>query len=170
METGRRIYGGVKDECVKSIVGNNFYICCVNRANLCRLSGILGCDNAPCRGFYINICSILISVFMLKERFYGGFMNKNVWWAWAIQNTISVICWVVLAIVSNKWWVALFGLLFISGFKQVQKHCRVCDKCGKHSPYADNYNEALNKAKEAGWIHYVDGNKDYCPDCQKEGI
>ena len=32
---------------------------------------------------------------------------------------------------------------------------------------ADNYNDALDKAKEAGWIHYVDGNKDYCPDCQE---
>ena len=26
--------------------------------------------------------------------------------------------------------------------------------------------EALDKAKAAGWVHYVDGNKDYCPDCQ----
>ena len=43
----------------------------------------------------------------------------------------------------------------------------VCDKCGKHSPDADSHNEALDKAKEAGWIHCVDGNKDYCPDCQK---
>jgi hypothetical protein len=44
---------------------------------------------------------------------------------------------------------------------------RVCDGCGKHSPYANSYNEALDKAKEAGWIHYVDGNRDYCPECAK---
>lgn len=95
-------------------------------------------------------------------------MNKNGLWAWAIKNSISVICWVVLAIVFNKWWVALFGLLFVSGFTTEVKHryFRVCDKCGKRSPYADNYNEALDKAKESGWIHYADGNKDYCPDCQ----
>ena len=29
------------------------------------------------------------------------------------------------------------------------------------------FNEAFDKAKEAGWVHYVDGNKDYCPECAK---
>ena len=28
---------------------------------------------------------------------------------------------------------------------------RICDKCGKHSPIADNYNDALKFAKENGW-------------------
>ena len=95
-------------------------------------------------------------------------MNKGAIWAWAIKNSICVICWTVLAIIFNKWWIALFGVLFISSLKtvSVNKKCRVCDKCGKYSPYADNHNEALDKAKEAGWIHCVDGNKDYCPDCQ----
>ena len=87
-------------------------------------------------------------------------------WAWTIKNSICVICWAVLAIVFNKWWIALFGLLFISSLQTKHKFYRVCDKCGKHSPYADNYNEALKKAKEAGWIHYEDGDKDYCSDCQ----
>lgn len=41
-----------------------------------------------------------------------------------------------------------------------------CDKCGKHSEYADSYDAALDKAKKAGWIHYADGNKDYCPECR----
>ena len=89
-------------------------------------------------------------------------------WAWAIKNSISVICWVVLAIASNKWWVALFGVFFISGLEQIRKYCRVCDKCGKHSPYADSRSEALKIAKRAGWIHYVDGNRDYCPDCKED--
>ena len=94
-------------------------------------------------------------------------MNKSAYWAWAIKNSICVICWVVLAIVFNKWCIALFGASFMSDLQTKHKSYRVCDKCGKHSPYADNYNDALDKAKEAGWIHYVDGNKDYCPDCQK---
>lgn len=94
-------------------------------------------------------------------------MNKSVYWAWAIKNSICVICWVALAIIFNKWWIALFGCLFLSQVQTQHKSYRVCDKCGKHSPYADNYNDALDKAKEAGWIHYVDGNRDYCPDCQK---
>ncbi len=93
-------------------------------------------------------------------------MNKSAWWAWAIKNIVCVVAWVVLAIVFNKWWIALFGALFISGLKTSVGKYRICDKCGKHSPYAESHNEALDKAKEAGWVHYVDGDKDYCPDCQ----
>lgn len=93
-------------------------------------------------------------------------MSKSAWWAWAIKNIVCVIAWVVLAIVFNKWWIALFGALFISGVKTNIGKYRICDKCGKHSPYAESHNEALDKAKAAGWIHYVEGDKDYCPDCQ----
>jgi hypothetical protein len=98
-------------------------------------------------------------------------MNKSAWWAWAIKNSICTICWVVLAIVFNKWWIALFSLLFLSSLQsspQTKKYYRFCDKCGKHSEYADSYNEALDKAKKAGWIHYVEGNKDYCPECKNK--
>lgn len=93
-------------------------------------------------------------------------MNKNAWWAWAIKNSVCVICWTCIAIVFDKWWIIFFSLLFISEIKTVYSHCRICDKCGKHSPYAESYNEALDKAKEAGWMHEVEGNKDYCPNCQ----
>lgn len=93
-------------------------------------------------------------------------MSKDVLWAWAIKNSIAVLAWVALAVIFNKWWIALFGLLFMSDLKTTHKSYRVCDSCGKHSPYADSYNEALDKAKEVGWVHYVEGNKDYCPDCQ----
>ena len=95
-------------------------------------------------------------------------MDKKFLWAWAIKNSICVICWTVLAIIFHKWWIALFGLLFISGFQTQCKTYRICDKCGKHSPYADSYDEALEKAKKAGWVQ--DGNKDYCPDCQETEI
>lgn len=95
--------------------------------------------------------------------------DKNTIWAWAIKNSICVICWTVLAIVFNKWWIAFFATLFLSGLSTSVGRCRVCDGCGKHSPYADSYNEALDKAKEAGWVHYTEGNKDYCPECQHNG-
>jgi hypothetical protein len=95
-------------------------------------------------------------------------MNKNLIWAWAIKNIVDVLAWVALAIVFNKWWIALFTILFVSGLETKHKSYRVCDGCGKHSPYADTYNEALDRAKEAGWAHIVEGNKDYCPDCRKE--
>lgn len=96
-------------------------------------------------------------------------MEKHAWWAWAIKNSIAVLTWASLAIIFGIWWIALFGLLFLNGFttKEIQKHYRVCDKCGKRSPYANNYNEALDKAKEADWLHIVNGNKDYCPDCKE---
>ena len=93
-------------------------------------------------------------------------MDKNTLYIWAAKNSIALIAWVVLAIVFNKWWIALFAALFMSSLETKYKNYRVCDKCGKHSPYADNYNEALDKAKKAGWAHHVEGNKDYCPDCQ----
>ena len=94
-------------------------------------------------------------------------MNKGIMWAWAIKNSICVICWTALAIIFSKWWIALFGLLFMSGLQTSVGKYRVCDKCGKHSPYADSHNEVLNKARAAGWVHYVDGDKDYCPDCKE---
>jgi len=94
-------------------------------------------------------------------------MNKSIIWAWAIKNSICVICWTVLAIVFHQWWIAFFSALFLSGLKTNIGNYRVCDGCGKHSPYADSYNDALDKAKAAGWVHHVDGNKDYCPNCQR---
>lgn len=53
-------------------------------------------------------------------------MNKNTVWAWAIKNSVCVICWTVLAIIFNKWWIALFGLLFMN-----ELHTK---------PHADSYN------------------------------
>ncbi len=95
-------------------------------------------------------------------------MNKTLIWAWAIKNSIAIICWTALAIAFNKWWIALFCVLFLSDLQTKHKSYRICDGCGKHSSYADSYNEALEKAKDEGWLHCVEGNKDYCPDCRKE--
>jgi hypothetical protein len=77
---------------------------------------------------------------------------------------VIIICWVALAIVFSKWWIALFALLFMTS--TVHKYYRICDMCGKHSEYANTYNEALDKAKVAGWLHIAESDKDYCPDCQ----
>lgn len=93
-------------------------------------------------------------------------MDKNILWAWVVKNSVCVICWSILAIVFNKWWIALFGLLFISSLHTKPVHYRVCDECGQHSEYAETYDEALEKAIENGWVHYEHGNKDYCPNCK----
>lgn len=41
-------------------------------------------------------------------------MSKHMIWAWAVKNSISTICWTALAIFFGKWWIALFGVLFLS--------------------------------------------------------
>ena len=93
-------------------------------------------------------------------------MNNKILWPTVVYNSINIICWTVLAVIFNKWWVIFFAVLFMDISTKV--YYRFCDKCGKHSPYANSYNEALKKAQDAGWVHYVDGNRDYCPDCQRE--
>ena len=94
-------------------------------------------------------------------------MNNGIYLAWAFKNSVSLICWTILAIKSNTWWIALFALCFMSSLQTNIAKYRLCDGCGKHSPYAKDHNEALDKAKEAGWVHYVDGNRDYCPECKE---
>ena len=88
-------------------------------------------------------------------------------WACVIQNSICVICCTALAIVFDKWWLILFSILFLSSIVQKPYYYRFCDKCGKRSESASTYDGALEKAKKAGWVHYVDGNRDYCPDCKE---
>ena len=94
-------------------------------------------------------------------------MNKNIYVACLIKNAICVICFTVLAIIFHQWWIVFFSALFLSSVETVRKFYRVCDHCGKLSPYADSYNEAVDKANAAGWVHYVDSNTDYCPECKK---
>lgn len=93
-------------------------------------------------------------------------MNKPVWWALVIKNSICMICWTALAVFFNKWWIAIFAVLFMTEYTIKHQYYRVCDNCGKHSPNADTYNDALDAAKESGWVHIVNGNKDYCPECK----
>lgn len=94
-------------------------------------------------------------------------MDKHTVWAWAIKNSICVLCWAALAIFFGKWWIALFGALFMSDLK-TGGTCRICDCCGKHSPLANTKEEALQKAKEAGWSHYELTNTDFCEECSKQ--
>lgn len=44
-------------------------------------------------------------------------MNNQTVWAWAIKNSVCVICWTVLAVYFGKWWIALFAALFLSDIK-----------------------------------------------------
>lgn len=97
-------------------------------------------------------------------------MDKSIYWSVAIKNSICMICWTILAIVFNKWWIALFCALCMSYVKPSAYHgyYRICDKCGKISPVADSYDKAIEKAEESGWIIKKNGNEwdDRCPECQ----
>ena len=95
-------------------------------------------------------------------------MNKHAYWTWAIKNCTAIICFTVLALTFNKWWIVLFALLFLNDLKaaHINTYYRVCDSCGVHSPNAETPEAALKLAKEAGWKHYKSTNTDYCPTCQ----
>ena len=95
-------------------------------------------------------------------------MNIAMIFAWLVYNSMAMIAFVTLAIKFDKWWIALFAIFFTTALKRDYKTYRICDRCGKHSPYANSYNEALEKAMIAGWLHITDGNRDYCPDCKNK--
>jgi hypothetical protein len=99
-----------------------------------------------------------------------NYMNKHAYWAWAIKNSTVMICFTVLTLTFNKWWIVLFAMFFLSDLRTTPTtaYYRVCDICGEHSPYAKSPEEALKKAEEAGWIHYKGLNTDYCPKCKNE--
>lgn len=50
--------------------------------------------------------------------------SRSIFWAWAIKNIICIICWTALAIVFNKWWIALFAILFMSNLKTDEHDCQ----------------------------------------------
>jgi hypothetical protein len=95
-------------------------------------------------------------------------MNKNVIWACAISNMIAVSCCTLLAVAFDRWWIVLFSLLFFTLPKSIKQYYRICDSCGKTSPWADSHEAAILKAKANGWVHYEDGNRDYCPECKMD--
>lgn len=96
-------------------------------------------------------------------------MNKSAYWSVCIINCASIICWTVIAITFNKWWLALFMSLCMCGVKNKTTndgYRRICDGCGAESPVADSREEAIREAAKIGWVTVWD--LDYCPECQKK--
>ena len=87
-----------------------------------------------------------------------------------IKNSVSLICWVALAIYFDKWWIALFSVFFMASWETNKLYYRVCDECERHSPAANDHNKAIDLAIEAGWIHKKsgDGFENFCPACQEK--
>lgn len=97
-------------------------------------------------------------------------MNKNDTWPIMFKNSIVVLAFAILAVKFSKWWIVLFAVFFLSSVTTNTKYYRICDVCGKHGPYAENYNAAIDEAKKAGWTRIKNSNgewKDICPECQE---
>ena len=45
-----------------------------------------------------------------------------------IKNTISLALWVVMAIAFNKWWIALFSILFLTSVEKEKNKEGLNDK------------------------------------------
>lgn len=96
-------------------------------------------------------------------------MKNSSWTAWAIKNSIVVICFTILAIYFNHWWIVLFACLLTTSLKTKRFPSRICDGCGK-TLYAESM-DIDSELKQAGWIRRKNGEQweDYCPECQRMG-
>ena len=85
-----------------------------------------------------------------------------------LKNAIVMICWTVLAIIFNKWWIAFFAVLFFSNLTTKTNHYKVCDRCGKRGPSGFDKEDAAIKAERYGWIHFTNPDEDICPECKNK--
>lgn len=81
-------------------------------------------------------------------------------------NLAALITWAALAVIFNKWWIALFAIFFWT----VRRSYIYCDGCGEKGPTANNVHEARAKAHGEGWTSEIREGKtwDYCPKCMKK--
>lgn len=43
--------------------------------------------------------------------------DKHTWWAWAVKNSVSMICFTILAVIFKHWWIVLFSILWLDNLK-----------------------------------------------------
>lgn len=49
-------------------------------------------------------------------------MDKNkIYFILVIKNIVSIICFTILSIVFNHWWIVLFSILFLTIFKSSKR-------------------------------------------------
>lgn len=84
-----------------------------------------------------------------------------------ILNLAALITWGALAVIFDKWWLALFAILFWTTVKRCYIYC---DGCGEKGPTANSVDEARAKAHGEGWISGTHEGKtlDYCPKCREK--
>lgn len=94
-------------------------------------------------------------------------MSKAAWTAWAVKNSIVVICFTALAVHFNHWWIVLFACILTPSLETKRIPSRICDGCGK-TIYAEDM-DIDSAMRKAGWVRRKNGDKweDFCPDCQR---
>ena len=45
-------------------------------------------------------------------------MSKSAWTAWAVKNSVVMLCFAALAIHFNHWWIVLFAAFFMSSLER----------------------------------------------------
>ena len=95
-------------------------------------------------------------------------MNIKIILTTFFYNILVLGIFSALAFGFNHWWIVLFSILFISFPTTLLIRRRKCDGCGKYSEHASSAEEAIAKAKAAGWLHIPEGDLDYCPECRKK--
>jgi len=99
-------------------------------------------------------------------------MNSKTWayLSWAIKNIVAMICWTIIAITFNRWWLMLFAILFLSDLTNKKYHTRfICDCCGEELPFEGSYSEAVIEKRKAGWTRKRRGEAwlDICKNCSR---
>lgn len=93
-------------------------------------------------------------------------MRRNTFAAVAAIYTVALVCWTVLAVAFQKWWIAIFALLFFPSIKEY--HTTKCDGCGIQIIH-ESEETRIADLRRAGWVREMkNGNwLDFCPACQR---
>lgn len=99
-------------------------------------------------------------------------MKNSAWAAWAVKNSIVVICFAALAVYFNHWWIVLFACLLTSSLETKSGGTDsvrfTCEDCGKVE--SAKKEDLEGELRWNGWVSRKVGGKwlDHCPECQRK--
>jgi len=94
-------------------------------------------------------------------------MRRKTFAVVAIIYAVALVCWTVLAVAFQKWWIALFALLFFPSVKEYR--ATKCDGCGVQLAHESEETRYAD-LRHAGWVRELDASGrwlDLCPTCQR---
>lgn len=65
----------------------------------------------------MRLCGMILIIAVTEK---GKTMNKWIW-SIALKNAVAILCWTFLACRFDKWWIALFGALFLTSVEWGKK-------------------------------------------------